>query len=46
MAKKRLIIINRMYAGKYLAEGENIGHEIINLRGSWIRKKVPITAPD
>lgn len=31
MAKKRLIIINRMYAGKYLAEGENIGHEIINL---------------
>lgn len=31
MDKKRLIIINRMYAGKYLAEGENIGHEIINL---------------
>ena len=29
--KKRLIIINRMYAGKYLTEGENIGHEIINL---------------
>lgn len=28
---KRLIIINRMYAGKYLTEGENIGHEIINL---------------
>ena len=31
MDKKRLIIINRMYAGKYLTEGENIGHEIINL---------------
>ena len=29
--KKRLIIINRMYAGKYLTIGENIGHEIINL---------------
>jgi hypothetical protein len=29
--KKRLIIINRMYAGGYLTEGENIGHEIINL---------------
>lgn len=28
---KRLIIINRMYAGGYLLEGENIGHEIINL---------------
>lgn len=28
---KRLIIINRMYAGKYLTERENIGHEIINL---------------
>ena len=27
----RLIIINRMYAGGYLTEGENIGHEIINL---------------
>ena len=29
--KKRLIIINRMYGGCYLTEGENIGHEIINL---------------
>lgn len=29
--KKRLIIINRMYGGGYLTEGENIGHEIINL---------------
>ncbi len=29
--KKRLIIINRMYAGGYLTIGENIGHEIINL---------------
>ena len=29
--KKRLIIINRMYAGGYLTVGENIGHEIINL---------------
>ena len=28
---KRLIIINRMYAGKYITVGENIGHEIINL---------------
>ena len=28
---KKLIIINRMYAGKYLTVGENIGHEIINL---------------
>ena len=28
---KRLIIINRMYAGKYLTIGENIGHEVINL---------------
>ena len=25
------IIINRMYAGDYLLEGDNIGHEIINL---------------
>lgn len=31
MRKKRLIIVNRMYAGKYLTIGENIGHEIINL---------------
>ena len=29
--KKRLILVNRMYAGKYLTIGENIGHEIINL---------------
>ena len=29
--RNRLIIINRMYAGKYLTEGENIGHEVINL---------------
>lgn len=27
----RTIIINKMYAGKYLETGENIGHEIINL---------------
>ena len=27
----RTIIINKMYAGKYLEAGENIGHEIINL---------------
>ena len=25
------IILNRMYAGSYLDEGENIGHEVINL---------------
>lgn len=27
----REIIINKMYVGGYLSEGENIGHEIINL---------------
>ncbi|WP_423363030.1 PD-(D/E)XK nuclease family protein [Mycoplasma sp. P36-A1] len=27
----REIIINKMYVGTYLSEGENIGHEIINL---------------
>ena len=27
----RLIIVNRVYNGRYLNEGENIGHEIINL---------------
>ena len=27
----RTIIINKMYTGKYLETGENIGHEIINL---------------
>lgn len=27
----REIIINKMYVGAYLSEGENIGHEIINL---------------
>lgn len=25
------IILNRMYAGSYLDEDENIGHEVINL---------------
>ena len=25
------ILINRLFAGKYLEEGENIGHEVINL---------------
>lgn len=29
--KNRTIIINKMYTGKYLETGENIGHEIINL---------------
>lgn len=29
--QNRTIIINKMYAGKYLETGENIGHEIINL---------------
>lgn len=29
--KKREIILNKMYAGGYLSEGDNIGHEIINL---------------
>ena len=28
---KREIIINKMYVGAYLSEGDNIGHEIINL---------------
>lgn len=27
----REIIINKMYVGGYLSEGDNIGHEIINL---------------
>lgn len=27
----REIIINKMYVGAYLSEGDNIGHEIINL---------------
>lgn len=27
----KTIILNRMYAGSYLDEGENIGHEVINL---------------
>lgn len=25
------LLINQMFAGRYLDEGENIGHEIINL---------------
>lgn len=25
------ILINKLFAGKYLDEGENIGHEVINL---------------
>ena len=25
------ILINQLYAGDYLKEGENIGHEVINL---------------
>lgn len=25
------ILINQLFAGKYLDEGENIGHEVINL---------------
>ncbi|WP_312072459.1 PD-(D/E)XK nuclease family protein [Anaerotignum propionicum] len=29
--KSREIIINKMYVGGYLSEGDNIGHEIINL---------------
>lgn len=29
MAKE--VLINRLFAGKYLEEGENIGHEVINL---------------
>lgn len=29
--KKRLIIVNRMYAGDYFNQGENIGGEVINL---------------
>ena len=29
MAKE--ILINQLFAGKYLDEGENIGHEVINL---------------
>lgn len=29
--KSREIIINKMYVGAYLSEGDNIGHEIINL---------------
>ena len=28
---RREIIINKMYVGAYLSEGDNIGHEIINL---------------
>lgn len=29
--KNREIILNKMYVGAYLSEGDNIGHEIINL---------------
>ena len=25
------ILINQLFAGRYLDEGENIGHEVINL---------------
>ena len=30
MSKKE-ILINQLFAGRYLDEGENIGHEVINL---------------
>lgn len=26
-----MLILNKMYVGGYLTEGENIGHEVINL---------------
>ena len=32
--EKRTIIINKMFVGRYLDYGENIGHEAINLRQS------------
>ena len=31
MAKKHAILLNQLYAGSFLAEGINIGHEAINL---------------